>query len=113
MLDWSAVVDFRVVCLRAVERVRLGLAECVEVGGVVDERDVGSSCDGLLRGVFVGGFCEDNGDSDSWRGIQNVSGDIAMLSDYLVREVRSDQRERLWSAEQNPEVNQLIEDAAQ
>jgi DGQHR domain-containing protein len=54
-----------------------------------------------------------NGERRSWRGIQNVSSDIAMLSDYLVREVRSDQRERLWSAEKHPEVNQLIEDAAQ
>lgn len=44
-----------------------------------------------------------NGERRSWRGIQNVSGDIAMLSDYLVREVRSDQRDRLWSAQQPSE----------
>jgi len=50
-----------------------------------------------------------NGERRSWRGIQNVSGDISMLSDYLVREVRGDQRERLWSAEQ--ETKPILADA--
>ena len=54
-----------------------------------------------------------NGERRTWRGIQNVSGDIAMLSDYLVREVRSDQRARLWTAEQTSKVSPALEGSMQ
>ena len=47
-LGLAAVVDFGVVCLGTVEGVGLCLAEGVEVAGIVDECDVGSSCDWLL-----------------------------------------------------------------
>lgn len=46
-----------------------------------------------------------NGERRSWRGIQNVGSDIAMLSEYLVREVRSAQRDRLWIKKEEAKTN--------
>ena len=37
-----------------------------------------------------------NGDKRTWKAIQNFSGDISLLTEYLVREVKAAQRERLW-----------------
>ncbi|NBZ89643.1 DGQHR domain-containing protein DpdB [Stagnihabitans tardus] len=54
-----------------------------------------------------------NGERRSWRGIQNVSSDIALLSDYLVREVRIDQRDRLWEAHKASEQTPAAEGSEQ
>lgn len=64
-----------------------------------DEFAVGLACLKPKTAWTQGEWDFGNGERRSWRGIQNVGSDIAMLSDYLVREVRSDQRDRLWSAE--------------
>ena len=64
-----------------------------------DEFAIGLACLKPKTAWSQGEWDFGNGERRSWRGIQNVSSDIAMLSDYLVREVRSNQRNRLWSAE--------------
>lgn len=46
-----------------------------------------------------------NGERRSWRGLQNVSADIALLSEYLVREVRLAQRDRLWIKKRDAETS--------
>lgn len=66
-----------------------------------DEFAVGLACLKPKTAWTQGEWDFGNGERRSWRGIQNVSSDIAMLSDYLVREVRNDQKERLWSSEQS------------
>lgn len=74
-----------------------------------DEFAVGLECLKPKTAWTQGEWDFGNGERRSWRGIQNVSSDIAMLSDYIVREVRNNQRERLWLSEQSPEKNLALE----
>ncbi len=78
-----------------------------------DEFSVGLACLKPKTAWTQGEWDFGNGERRGWRGIQNVSSDIAMLSDYLVRQVRSDQRDRLWSAEQTAKPSLAAAEAAQ
>jgi DGQHR domain-containing protein len=68
-----------------------------------DQFAIGLACLKPLTAWTQGEWDFGNGERRSWRGIQNVSSDIALLSDYLVREVRTDQRDRLWTAQRASE----------
>jgi DGQHR domain-containing protein len=78
-----------------------------------DEFAVGLACLKPKTAWTQGEWDFGNGERRSWRGIQNVGSDIAMLSDYLVREVRSDQRDRLWSAEHSFKQSLVAEGSVQ
>lgn len=74
-----------------------------------DQFAIGLACLKLKTAWTQGEWDFGNGERRSWRGIQNVSSDIALLSDYLVREVRIDQRDRLWLGQKPPEQSRVTE----